>query len=62
MKRTMLDMRESAVKCRAAGGRDLEKQSNYQLCPCLVRDGSLMSSKMDIHVHKYPFWRTFHIS
>ena len=34
MKRTMLDMRERAVKCRAAGGRHLEKQSSYQLYPC----------------------------
>ena len=38
MKRTMLDMGERAVKCRAAGGRHFEKQSSDQLYPCLVTE------------------------
>ena len=44
MKRTMLDMRERAVKCIAAGEGRFEKKSSNQLYPCLVTDRSLMRS------------------
>ena len=42
MKRTMLDMRERAVKCIAAGKGRFEKKSSNQLCPCLVTDRYMM--------------------
>ena len=62
IKRTMLDIRERAVKCRAAGGRHMEKQSSYQLYPCLVTDGSLMRCRpkwifMYIYIYNIHFGR-----
>ena len=53
MKRTMLDMRERAVKWIAAGEGRFEKKSSNQLYPCLVTDRSLMRSWRNVVQNGY---------